>query len=490
MLHNNTCSISCQNPKKKILPPYSPEHNPNRHKQNIEGRSQTCCPIVREKISYFRGAFRYPISFHINSILAVTKGEKQVVVIGGGLIGFSTAYQLLKRGLRVTVIERGMEVEASCSTGNAGMVVPSHFVPLAAPGMIWKGIRWMFDPESPFAIRPRPSWELVSWGWKFYRASSPARVKRAMPVLRDMALRSRTMFAELAETEGFEFGLEKKGLLMLCKTRAALGHEAEIVATANTLGVDAELLDAEGVRKKDPAIEMDVCGGVYFAQDCHLDPARFLNNLRQEVRRLGGAILWGAEVNGFRQSGARLEAAILRSGEEISGDEFVLCGGAWSPSVGKKLGLNLPMQAGKGYSVTHPNPAALPSICSLLSEARVAVTPMGGKLRIGGTMEIVGLDESVNRRRLNGILKSVGAYFPQLAETDFGGLEVWKGLRPCSPDGMPYIGRAASRENVVIATGHSMLGLSLSPVSGEMVADLITGAAMKYDMALLDPDRY
>ena len=420
----------------------------------------------------------------------MTKGEKQVVVIGGGLIGFSTAYQLLKRGLRVTVIERGMEVEASCSTGNAGMVVPSHFVPLAAPGMIWKGIRWMFDPESPFAIRPRPSWELVSWGWKFYRASSPARVKRAMPVLRDMALRSRTMFAELAETEGFEFGLEKKGLLMLCKTRAALGHEAEIVATANALGVDAELLDAEGVRKKDPAIEMDVCGGVYFAQDCHLDPARFLNNLRQEVRRLGGAILWGAEVNGFRQSGARLEAAILRSGEEISGDEFVLCGGAWSPSVGKKLGLNLPMQAGKGYSVTHPNPAALPSICSLLSEARVAVTPMGGKLRIGGTMEIVGLDESVNRRRLNGILKSVGAYFPQLAETDFGGLEVWKGLRPCSPDGMPYIGRAASRENVVIATGHSMLGLSLSPVSGEMVADLITGATMKYDMALLDPDRY
>jgi D-amino-acid dehydrogenase len=420
----------------------------------------------------------------------VTKSERHVVVVGGGLIGFSAAYQLLKRGMRVTVIERGSEADASCSTGNAGMVVPSHFVPLAAPGMIWKGIRWMFDPESPFAIRPRPSWELVSWGWKFYMASSPARVKRAMPVLRDMALRSRTLFTELAETEGFGFGLEKKGLLMLCKTHAALGHEAEIVATANSLGVEAELLDADGVRKKDPAIQMDVIGGVYFAQDCHLDPARFLGDLRAQVRRLGGAIRWGTEVEGFRQSGSKVEAAVLKGGGEISGDEFVICGGAWSPGVGKKLGIHLPMQAGKGYSVTHPDPPALPSVCSLLNEARVAVTPMGGKLRIGGTMEIVGLDESVNRRRLNGILKSIGGYFPELAETDFIGLEVWKGLRPCSPDGMPYIGRARRRENVVVATGHSMLGLSLAPVSGEMVADLITGAAMKYDMALLDPDRY
>lgn len=416
--------------------------------------------------------------------------DKNVVVIGGGLIGLSAAYQLLKRGMRVTLIERGSEADASCSTGNAGMVVPSHFVPLAAPGMIWKGIRWMFDPESPFSIRPRPSWELISWGLKFYNAASPARVKRAMPVLRDMALRSRTIFSELSETEGFDFGLQKKGLLMLCKTREALGHEAEIAATAKSLGVEAELLDAEAVLAKDPAIQMDVIGGVYFAQDCHLDPARFLGDLRSQVRRLGGEIRWGEEVKDFRQSGAKVEAAILKNGDEISGDEFVICGGAWSPSVGKKLGLHLPMQAGKGYSVTHPDPPALPSVCSLLNEARVAVTPMGGKLRIGGTMEIVGLDESVNRRRLNGILKSIGDYFPQLMATDFSGLEVWSGLRPCSPDGMPYIGRADRRENVVVATGHSMLGLSLAPVSGEMVADLITGATMKYDMALLNPDRY
>lgn len=216
----------------------------------------------------------------------MVKADGHVVVIGGGLIGFSAAYHLQRAGMRVTVIERGSEESAGCSTGNAGMVVPSHFVPLAAPGVIWKGLRWMFDPESPFSIRPRPSWELVSWGWRFYRASSPARVKRAMPVLRDMALRSRAIFGELAEREGFEFGLQKKGLLMLCKTRAALKHESELAATANSLGVEAEVLDAEGVRAKDPGVEIDVAGGVHFAQDCHLDPARFLGDLRRVPARV------------------------------------------------------------------------------------------------------------------------------------------------------------------------------------------------------------
>lgn len=420
----------------------------------------------------------------------MVKLDGHVVVIGGGLIGFSAAYHLLRAGMQVTLIERGKEEAEGCSTGNAGMVVPSHFVPLAAPGVIWKGLRWMLDPESPFSIRPRPSWELACWGWQFYRASSPARVRRAMPVLRDMALRSRAIFGELAEQEGFEFGLQKKGLLMLCKTRAALEHEAELAAIANSLGVEAEVLDAEGVRKKDPGMEIDVMGGVHFAQDCHLDPARFLGDLRREVARMGGTVRWSAEAVDFRHSAARVGAVVLDDGEEISGDEFVICGGAWSPGVGKKLGLRLPMQAGKGYSVTHPDPPALPTVCSLLNEARVAVTPMDGKLRIGGTMEIVGLDESVNRRRLGGILKSVQAYYPQLSEADFEGLEVWKGLRPCSPDGMPFIGRTKRRENVVVATGHSMLGLSLAPVTGEMVADLLTGHTPKYDMALLDPDRY
>ena len=315
-------------------------------------------------------------------------------------------------------------------------------------------------------------------------------VKRAMPVLRDLALRSRSLFEQLAGTDGFDFGLQKKGLFVLCKTSKALSHEAEVAKSARELGIDAEELDAAGVCERDPGIEFDISGGIYFSQDCHMDPARFLADLRGAVKGLGGEIRWGAEVVGFRESGAKVTAAKLASGEEVTGDEFVVCGGSWSPAIGKQLGIRLPMQAGKGYSVTHPNPPALPTVCSLLNEARVAVTPMGGKLRVGGTMEIVGLDESVNRRRLRGILKSIPEYYPQLASEGFEGLEAWKGLRPCSPDGMPYIGRSKRRDNVVVATGHSMLGLSLAPVTGDLVAEIVTGGEPQIDMALLDPDRY
>jgi D-amino-acid dehydrogenase len=214
-----------------------------------------------------------------------------------------------------------------------------------------------------------------------------------------------------------------------------------------------------------------------------------VRQLAAQAEQLGAQIKTHTTVTGMRIEAGKVIGVDTSAGP-IMAEQVIVALGSWSPQLAQQLQINIPVQAGKGYSVTHPGPPALPSVCSLLNEARVAVTPMGGKLRIGGTMEIVGLDESVNRRRLHGILKSIGGYFPQLAEADFSGLEVWKGLRPCSPDGMPYIGRAGRRGNVVVATGHSMLGLSLAPVSGEMVADLVTGAAMKYDMALLDPDRY
>ena len=420
----------------------------------------------------------------------LAKSTKNVVIVGGGLIGFSSAYHLIQAGFGVTVIERGEQADPSCSTGNAGMVVPSHFIPLAAPGVISQGLRWMFNPESPFAIRPRPSWELISWAWKFYRASRPARVKRAMPLLRDLALRSRERFEELASTDGFDFGLQKRGLLMLCKSEKGLEHEKHVADEANKIGVAAEILNSDEVKARDPNIDIDVAGAIFFSQDCHLDPAGFLSDLRREVVKGGGDVRWNEEVQDFNTFNGSVSEVVLKSGETIEGDEFVICGGAWSPGLGRKLGVRLPMQAGKGYSVTHPNPPALPSICALLNEARVAVTPIGDKLRVGGTMEIVGLDQSVNKRRLSGILKSLKNYYPQLSEGDFEGLEVWRGLRPCSPDGIPYIGRTKRKDNVVIATGHSMLGLSLAPVTGELVAEIVSGGKPDLDMDLLDPDRY
>jgi D-amino-acid dehydrogenase len=195
------------------------------------------------------------------------------------------------------------------------------------------------------------------------------------------------------------------------------------------------------------------------------------------------------QVTGWHREGNRLTALQTTRGE-IAADEFILAGGAWSPELFADLGLRIPMQAGKGYSVTVPSPVQRPRLCSIFTEARVAVTPMGDALRFGGTMEIAGMNERINPRRVAGILRAVPNYFPRFRAEHFDGLKPWCGLRPCSPDGLPYLGRTRAAANLIVATGHAMMGLSLSPVTGQLVGQLVDGEAPRFDLGLLDVDRY
>jgi D-amino-acid dehydrogenase len=411
---------------------------------------------------------------------------KHIAIIGGGVIGLSVALECARRGHRVSVIERA-PARRGASLGNAGMIVPSHFIPLATPGMIALGLKWMWNPESPFYVQPRLSWDLLTWGIRFWRASTRARVQRAAPLLRDLHLASREAYARFAEEE--EFGLVKRGLLMLCKTSKALEEETHTAARARELGVPAEVLDARQTAALDPATTMDIAGAVYFERDCHLEPARCVAALERRLRAAGVELIYGADVTGWRREGRRLTAACTTQGE-IAAEEFVLAGGAWSPALAAGLGLRLPMQAGKGYSVTLPQPIEQPRLCSILAEARVAVTPMGEALRFGGTMEIAGLNERINPRRVAGILRAVPQYFPNFRPDHFEGLQPWCGLRPCSPDGLPYLGRTKAAPNLIVATGHAMMGLSLAPVTGEMVGSILDGEKPRFDLTLLKVDRY
>jgi D-amino-acid dehydrogenase len=406
-----------------------------------------------------------------------------VVIIGSGVIGLSCAYYAARDGHRVTVIDAREESREGCSYGNAGMVVPSHFVPLAAPGMVALGLKWMWNPESPFYIKPRLDAELLSWGFKFWKAATRERVERAAPLLRDLSFASRTCFEELSAVA--DFGLVKKGLLMLCKTQQALDEEAKMAAEAIRLGVPAEILDAKATAALDPNVRMDIAGCVYFPKDCHLSPNRFMAVLKAELDRLGVMFVWEKSVDDLRIEGRRIQSAL-----DIEADEFVIAGGSWSPQLAKQLGLNLPMQAGKGYSLTLKAPRQLPQICSIFSEARIAVTPMGNSLRFGGTMEIAGLNEEINPVRIRGIVKAVPKYYPEFREDDFADVKPWCGLRPCSPDGLPYIGRAKKFDNLCIATGHAMMGLSLGPITGKIIAGQLARAKPTIDLTLLDPDRY
>jgi len=423
--------------------------------------------------------------------MAVTasSSSKHVIVIGAGVIGLSTAHYAMRLGHRVTILDRELASAEGCSFGNAGMVVPSHFVPLAAPGMVALGLKWMWNPESPFYIQPRLSLELMDWLWKFWRASTHEHVARSSPLLRDLSFASRECFEELSELLGNDFGLVKKGLLMLCKTQHALDHEATMAATARGLGVPAEVLDSRQTAALDPAVRLDVAGSIFFPKDCHLSPNRFMAALRQQLESAGAAFSFDTEVTGFIQDRSRL-TAVRTTRRNFGGDEFVLCAGSWSPLMAQMLGLRIPMQAGKGYSLTLPRPRQLPTLCSIFTEARVAVTPMNGSLRFGGTMEIAGLNEEINPVRVQGIIKAVPNYFPDFEPGDFEGIQAWRGLRPCSPDGLPYVGRTGRFENLVLATGHAMMGLSLGPITGKIVAQLLSGEKPSFDLQLMDPDRY
>jgi D-amino-acid dehydrogenase len=415
--------------------------------------------------------------------------DKSICIVGGGVIGLCTAWYAMQKGHRVTVLERGAPDHDACSLGNAGMIVPSHIVPLAAPGMVSLGLRMLRNPRSPFYIRPRLDRDLLSWGLKFVRAANAGHVARSAPLLRDLNLASRRCYEELATEFGNRFGLVQKGLLMLCKTESMLHEEAETAAMARKLGVPAEVLTPEQAAQLDPNVTMDIAGAVYFPQDCHLSPQKFVAGLTCDLQARGADIRWATEVTGWRIGNGRIEATQTNRGD-VSADEYVVAGGSWSPLIARSLKLNIPIQAGKGYSITLPQPRQLPEICSILTEARVAVTPMGQTLRFAGTMEITGLDETVNQARVQGIVESVSRYYPAFQPADFRDLPVWSGLRPCSPDGLPYIGRCRSYANLSAATGHAMMGLSLGPITGKLMAAILSDETPEIDIAAISPNRY
>lgn len=367
------------------------------------------------------------------------------------------------------------------------MVVPSHFIPLAAPGMLAKGLRWMFNPQSPFYVKPRLSPALMRWGWLFYRHANSRHVDSCKQLLLELNLQSRALFAELAKDSDFD--LQQRGLLMLCNTQHGLDEEAAVAAMAHELGARAEVLDAAETARMDPSITMNVMGSVWFPDDCHLNPQAFSAAMKERVRAAGGEICYGTELERIETKEGRV-IAIHSHGQRHSVDQLLVAGGSWSEEILRQLGISLPLQAGKGYSLTLENPKQLPQLCSIFCEAKVAITPMNGTLRFAGTMEVGDLSLKINPQRVKGIIRSIQPYFPAFSEEDFANIKPWAGLRPVSPDGMPYMGPAPGWDNVLVATGHAMMGLSLAPISGKIIADLLTEANPGFAMDRLAVNRF
>lgn len=412
----------------------------------------------------------------------------RVCIIGGGIIGLSSAYYLRKAGFDVVVLDQS-GLEDGCSFSNAGMIVPSHFVPLAAPGMIAKGIRWMFDSQSPFYVRPRASRDLIGWGLKFYRSANVRHVQRSMPALSSLSLFSSQEYRTLAGSLPFDFGYQERGLLMLYHDADVEKEEQETAHLAGKLGIEARVLNLSGIQALEPEVRVSARGGVYYPGDSHLIPSKLVHGLLDLLAHEGVDIRRNTHVHSAVVERNAIRAVRTTRGEFVA-NHWVLAAGSWSGWLASVFGLKLPMQAGKGYSFTLENVARNTRIPTIFLESRVAVTPMGADLRFGGTMEITGINHSVNMNRVKGIVNSIPRYYPDMKVEMPAPDKVWHGLRPCSPDGLPYIGRTRKWTNLVIATGHAMMGLSLAAGTGRVVSDILEEKHPSVDLTLFDPERY
>jgi len=411
-----------------------------------------------------------------------------VAILGGGAIGLCSAYYLSARGISVAVIDKG-EMGHGSSLHNAGYISPSHFVPLAAPGLILQALKWMANPASPLYIKPRLDPHFMAWAWKFARACDEQTARKAMPVLRDLLLESARLTDELSRVEGMNFHLTRRGLGILFNTeqgRRACDHERHL---ADEVGVEARHLDPRGLQALDPGMEFRAQGGIYFPGDMHLVPATLVENLSAYLHAHGVHLLMNCEVRSFDLWNNAIRSVETSTGT-VEARDYVLAGGAWSASLARKVGLTMHLEAGKGYSITVSNPAVKPALPYIFQERRVAVTPFADALRFAGTMEFTGIDLRENPRRVNAILDSIPHYFGNVPRPTIPEGEVWCGLRPVTPDGLPFIGRYRRIENLIAATGHAMLGISLAAVTGAIVRDLVERTSVGLDLTLLHPERY
>ena len=412
--------------------------------------------------------------------------KKEVIIVGGGIIGLATAYYLNLEGHDVSVIDQD-KIKSGASHINSGYLTPSHIIPLAAPGMISKGFRWMFNNSSPFYIKPRFDLDLVNWGMKFIKSCTSEHVQKSMKSILDINLLSKKLFIEMQQSNNFDFHLESKGLLMAYKTSLAEREEAKAASWAKDLGIIVKQLSKEEILKIQPKVPMEVAGAFMYESDAHTTPELFMNNLKNHLMSRGIKFFLDTVVTSFQKKEKKIEALNTNKGI-FKADEFVIATGAWTEGILKELGIKLSIQAGKGYSfdVQHITGLSIPAI---LSEAKVAVTPMSGYTRFGGTMEISGINSKINSRRVLSIVNAAKEYYPGIEIPLTSVDKARSGLRPLSTDGLPFIGRHSSFKNLVLASGHAMMGWSLGPATGKLITELVSGYDPSLDLKPYSPER-
>jgi D-amino-acid dehydrogenase len=407
-----------------------------------------------------------------------------VAIVGGGSVGLVTALELSKRGLRSVVFERSGDLLTSCSAGSAGLLSPAHSTPLPTPSAVREGLRYMARRDSPFSMRLRPT--LIPWLLRFVVAARSSRVRAGTDALRELSFSSLALHEQYA-SDGLDTGLCARGALNIYETeRGFEAGKAEAQALA-ACGIKSDVLTGEQARELEPALSDRIVGGVFYADEAHCDPERFLGAIAEAAAEAGALIRTRAEVFGVRMSQARVEVLETAHGE-VTPRNVVLANGAWTGELSRRVGRPIPIEGAKGYHVDLERASSDPSVPVYMQEARVIATPFEDRLRLSGTLQLTGLDMRLDQVRAMATLDAGRRTLRDISRNRV--TEVWRGIRPCAPDGLPVIGPSGGIENVIFATGHAMKGLHLAPTTARLVADLLTGAEPAIDMRPFRPDRF
>jgi D-amino-acid dehydrogenase len=413
--------------------------------------------------------------------------KHDVLIIGGGPVGLSCAYYLLKSGRQVTILD-AHEIGKGSGSGNAGHIVPSHIIPLAAPGVVTSALKWMLDPaHSPFGMKVSLDPKYISWLLQFVMACNEANVQRAISPLNSLGQLSAKNFAQLITEEKFDCSYQEKGFLNLYKNEEGFHagkHEAEFMQKH---GIPINVYDKSKVHEVEPAALSDVIGGIHFTGDAHLNPAVFLKLLSERVRAMGAEMFENTSVTGFESMNGNITKVKTNAGD-FESEQVILAAGAFTPLVARDLRLNIPIQPARGYSLTMTANKQMPRQALILGERKIAVSPLGNLLRFTGRLEVGNYSLTPNPVWIQRIENSVREYIVLDEKLDIK--ETWAGLRPVTPDGMPIIGRSSRCKNLIVATGHAMLGLSLGPGTGQVVAELVNGQTPSFSLIPMRLDRF
>jgi D-amino-acid dehydrogenase len=397
---------------------------------------------------------------------------RRVVVVGGGVIGAACAHYLARDGWSVSVIDRG-DFGRGCSHANCGLVCPSHILPLAAPGVLPGALASLLRPDSPFRIKPRFDPALWAWFYRFARRCNTRDMLEAARAIQSLLDSSRRLFDELLQEEKIECEWEARGLLFVMADRRTMDHHERTIKTLReSFHLSPVRYDGDELTRLEPALKPGLAGGWLHPTDAHLRPDRLMASWRLALESRGVAVHANCEMKGFVPASGTARAVVTSRGE-LPADAFVVAAGAWTPLLARHLGCRVPIQPGKGYSITFPRPAVCPTFPLILEAHHVAVTPMRSGYRLGSTMEFAGYDDRLDPRRLDLLRRGAAHYLRE----PYGDVveEEWFGWRPMTYDGKPVVDRSPVLANVWVAAGHNMLGLSMAPATGKLVAELLGG---------------